>query len=52
MVALYHNTFGSALPENSVRDYEALSAEGNLEFVTILKVMSALDLKIKTRVSS
>ena len=29
--------------------YKALSAEGNPEFATILKVMSALDLKISTR---
>ena len=32
--------------------YKALSAEGNPEFATILKVMSALDLKISARVSS
>jgi probable addiction module antidote protein len=32
--------------------YKALSAEGNPEFATILKVMSALDLKITARVSS
>jgi probable addiction module antidote protein len=30
--------------------YKALSAEGNPEFATILKVMSALDLKISARV--
>jgi probable addiction module antidote protein len=29
--------------------YKALSAEGNPEFATILKVMSALDLKITAR---
>jgi probable addiction module antidote protein len=29
--------------------YKALSAEGNPEFATILKVMSALDLKISAR---
>jgi probable addiction module antidote protein len=29
--------------------YKALSAEGNPEFATILKVMRALDLKITTR---
>ncbi len=29
--------------------YEALSAEGNPEFATILKVMSALNLKISAR---
>ena len=32
--------------------YKALSAEGNPEFATILKVMSALDLKISARASS
>ncbi len=32
--------------------YKALSAEGNPEFATILKVMSALNLKISARVSS
>lgn len=31
--------------------YKALSAEGNPEFATILKVMSALDLKITARAS-
>jgi probable addiction module antidote protein len=29
--------------------YKALSAEGNPEFATVLKVMSALDLKITAR---
>jgi probable addiction module antidote protein len=32
--------------------YKALSAEGNPEFATILKVMSALDLKISARAGS
>ena len=32
--------------------YKALSVEGNPEFATILKVMSALDLKISARPSS
>ncbi len=32
--------------------YKALSVEGNPEFATILKVMSALDLKISARLSS
>ncbi len=32
--------------------YKALSAEGNPEFATILKVMSALDLKISARAAS